>query len=158
MMSAMFNSKYKSTQQTHVGRVGAESVQSIVSFVDMRAIALNASVDNWFNAKATKATPEDAAFMASFKKWFTEWQAFRNLFNGFAAFQQDSLRSQVEDYQKSLFLWEARFEQQKRLTPGAPGYEKPKAKEGYFTAKNVVIAGVVYAAGYFVYKYFIRKY
>jgi len=174
MMSSSYYSQYSNQQHrgssgynpqhkysnNPIPRVGAESVASIVTFVDGRANTLNSSVDTWYAAKTDKL-PEDSAFLATFKKWFVEWQGFRNLFSAlpFEA-QKEEARSKAEEYQKSVFLWESRFEQQKlplSKRSGAVLPAEPSSTAGV-VGKTLLVVGAVGTAGYFVYKYLLPKY
>jgi len=140
--------------QHYGARVGAESTGSIVSSTDARATALNGGIGAWAAALGAKARVTDTAFMASWKSWYTDWLAFRTTYSVLPDLAKDTetVRRDAIDYQKALFVWESRFEQQKI----GKDTMAPEEKRGGSWFPTWAWIPVIGAAAYGVWRFVIK--
>jgi hypothetical protein len=142
-------------------RVGSDSVDSIVSSTDSRAVILNQRIESWLTGLSIKARAVDMAFAASWKKWYTDWIAFRAMYavetdkGPMAGLGKEAVRSEAEDRLKELYIWEARFEQQRAGKDAMTPATEPDASQSQGIPTWVGV-GIFGAMVYGIWRFFLR--
>lgn len=138
---------------THVG-VGAVTKwdPAKLASIDTRALSLNTGIGSWIAALGTSARAIDTAFAASWADYYRDWRKYHLVMSAQPEGMEVDERTTkpLADYQNGMYVWESRFEVQKR--PGGDAMS-PEHTAGFpIWAWIPVIGGVAYG----VWRFFLK--